>query len=236
VLKRSDFFFGILSELSAAPVLSFGLEEAADVRAEAIEEAGLEGSRFTLVLPGDRVPVTLTVPGRHHLENALAAAGAACALGLGADVIGPGLSAYRGEEMRTRVLRGPRGLTVIDDSYNAAPDSVQAALRLLAQAPGPRVFVFGDMLELGDESVEDHRLVGQWAAEAGVTRLLAVGDLARIAAQSAEERGVPAAAFASAEEALAALREDLPAGGTLLVKGSRLMRLERVVEGLLADA
>jgi UDP-N-acetylmuramoyl-tripeptide--D-alanyl-D-alanine ligase len=236
VLKRSDFFFGILSELSAAPVISFGIDATADVRAEEIVEGGLEGSRFRLILPDSRVAVTLPIPGRHQIENALAAAAAAHALGAPAEAMACGLSAYQGTEMRGRIFRTRSGATVIDDSYNAAPDSVRAALQVLSTVPGRRLFVFADMLELGEEGPEEHRVVGERAAEAGVAHLLLVGELAALAADSAAERGVAVARFATPEEALAALRVELRPGDTVLVKGSRIMRLEHVVEGLLADA
>jgi len=236
VLRRSGFFFGILSELSAAPVISFGLEDAADVRAEQIIGDGLRGTRFELVLPHARVPVALAVPGLHQVENALAACAAAAALGAPAEVISRGLGGYTGAEMRGRVVEAPGGVTIIDDCYNAAPDSVRAALRVLAGVPGRRLFLFADMLELGGEGPEDHRVVGEQAAEAGVACILTVGELAKIAADTAAERGLSASSFAAPEEALAALREELRPGDTLLVKGSRMMRLERVVEGLLSDA
>ncbi len=236
VLKRSDFFFPVLSELSAAPVISFDLEAEADVRAEGIEEHGLEGASFECVLGHRRIAVRLAVPGRHNVENALAAAAAAHALGIDAAVIGAGLSQYAGTDMRTRVVRTPGGITVIDDSYNAAPASVEAALRLLATAEGRRIFVFGDMLELGQEGPEAHRAVGADAAEAGVSRMLVVGELAKLAAESAGESGVDASCHDGPEAVVAALKPELRPGDTVLVKGSRLMQLERVVEGLLSDA
>jgi UDP-N-acetylmuramoyl-tripeptide--D-alanyl-D-alanine ligase len=235
VLKRSGFFFGILSELSAAPVVSFDREGPADVQAEDVVDLGLSGTRFALVLPEGRVTVTLSVPGAHQVENALAAAAAAWALGVPAEAIARGLAEFTGAEMRGRVLQAG-GVTVIDDSYNAAPDSVQAALRLLASVPGRRLVVFADMLELGDEALDAHRVVGEQVAEAGVAQLLAVGDHARAAAEAAAERGVGTAVFGTPEEALGALKAQLQPGDTVLVKGSRMMRLERVVEGLLSNA
>jgi UDP-N-acetylmuramoyl-tripeptide--D-alanyl-D-alanine ligase len=236
VLKRSDFFFPVLSELSAGRVLSFDLEGDADVRAQSIEEHGLESVSFDCVLPHARVHVRLGVPGRHNVENALAAAAAAHALGLDATSIGAGLSQYAGTEMRTRVLHTAEGVTIIDDSYNAAPASVQAALRLLAAVRGRRIFVFGDMLELGEEGPEAHREVGAEAAGAGVSRMLLVGELAKLAAESAGEAGVHATCHDALEAVVAALRSELCAGDTVLVKGSRMMQLERVTEGLLSDA
>lgn len=236
VLKRSDFFSPVLSELSAAPVIWFDLEAEADVRAEGIEEHGLGGVSFECVLPHGRAPVRLAVPGQHNVENALAAAAGACALGIDAGTIGHGLCQYAGTEMRTRVVHTPRGVTIIDDSYNAAPASVEAALRLLATAEGRRILVFGDMLELGQEGPEAHRQAGADAADAGVTWLLVVGELAKLAAGSAGERGVDATCHDGPEAVVAALKPELRPGDTVLVKGSRLMQLELVVEGLLSDA
>jgi UDP-N-acetylmuramoyl-tripeptide--D-alanyl-D-alanine ligase len=138
--------------------------------------------------------------------------------------------------MRARVVHTQCGATIIDDSYNAAPASVEAALRLLASVGGRRLFVFGDMLELGQEGPEAHREVGLKAAGAGVSRLLVVGELAQLAAESARERSVDATCHDGPEAVVAALKPDLRPGDTVLVKGSRLMRLERVVEGLLSDA
>jgi UDP-N-acetylmuramoyl-tripeptide--D-alanyl-D-alanine ligase len=236
VLKRSDFFFPVLSELSAARVVSFDLETGADVRAEGIEEHGLEGVSFDCLLPHGRVHVRLRVPGRHNVENALAAAAAGYAFGIDPDTISGGLSEYTGTEMRTRVLTRRDGVTIIDDSYNAAPASVQAALRLLTAVAGRRIFVFGDMLELGEEGPEAHREVGAEAAGAGVSRMLLVGELAKLAAESAGEAGVHTTCHDGPEAALAALKSELRAGDTVLVKGSRMMQLERVTEGLLSDA
>ena len=235
ILQRSDFFFGILAELSNAPVLSFGLEPDADVRAADIEDRGLQGTRFTCLLPSGAAHVELTVPGVHQVQNALAAAAAAHALVVAPDRIADGLQAYRGTEMRMRVVEADNGATVIDDCYNAAPVSVQAALELLATAPARKLFVFGGMAELGDEADDNHRIVGRQVAGAGVSHLIAVGDLPKVTAATAEEIGIRTSRVKDAAEALALARDELRPDDTVLVKGSRVVQLERLVEGLASD-
>jgi UDP-N-acetylmuramoyl-tripeptide--D-alanyl-D-alanine ligase len=236
VLNRDDFFFGILSELSTAPVLSFGGHREADVRPEDIHDGGLDGSSFTCVLPAGRAHVSLTVPGLHCVQNALAASAAAHALGLGPDVIAEGLAGYEGEEMRTRIFHSPTGSVVIDDSYNAAPASVEASLRLLAGTQGRRIFVFGGMAELGEEGEDAHRAVGSQVAEAGVHHLILVGELPTLTGEVARAAAVCTSLVSGPEEAVDLLKPKLGRGDTVLIKGSRVARLERVAEGLIGDA
>jgi len=170
------------------------------------------------------------------VTNALAAAAAAHALGVDLPAIAAGLSAYEGTNMRGLVLEAPRGYTVISDCYNASPASVEAALRLLGSTEGRRVFVFGDMGELGETGPDAHRRVGEQAAEAGVRVLVTVGDLARLASETAAQRGVEVVEVGTTAQAVEALAPSLRAGDVVLVKGSRVMHLEDVVEGLTADA
>lgn len=236
VLKRSDFYFAILAEMSAAPVLSFGREADADVRAEAADDLGLEGTSFVCRIPGARIRVKLSVPGPHHVDNALAAAAAAHALGIPPEIIASGLEAYAGAEMRTRVVTTPGGVTVIDDCYNAAPVSVEAALHLLATTTGRKLFVFGGMAELGERADEEHRDVGAKVSEYGVDHLILVGELPALTAETAVAADVKTDRVADADEALVILQETLLPDDTVLVKGSRVAQLERVVEGLVADA
>ena len=235
ILQCSDRFFGILAELSGAPVLSFGDELEAEVRAEEIDDRGLDGTSFTCVLPTGRVRIVLSEPGAHQVQNALAAAAAAHALGIAPERIAAGLEAYAGAEMRGRVVRTLAGATIIDDSYNAAPVSVGAALRLLHTTSGRKVFVFGGMAELGDESDDNHRIVGAQVAAFGVAHLIVVGELPAITADAAEQAGVATTRLASTDDALELLRRELRPGDAVLVKGSRVAHLERVVEGLVSD-
>lgn len=237
VLNADDFFFGLLSQMAPCPVVSFGFGERPaevvfHVWAEDVRAHGVQPARFTLRHEHRSVGVKLQVPGRHNVANALAAAAAALAAGVPLDAVRAGLEAFEGAKMRSQVLQAPGGFTVINDAYNASPTSTPEALKVLAQCEGRKVFVFGDMLELGPASAEAHRRIGRLCAEAGVDWLLTIGKDAGLAAEEAEALGLQTNALGSAEEALALLKGALEAGDTVLVKGSRAMKLEDVVEGL----
>jgi len=236
VLNADDFFFGVLQAMAHSRVLSFGTAPDADVRAEEIREHGLEGISFRLLSRVGEAEVRMQAPGRHNVMDALAASAAAVHLGAGLDDIVAALEAYSGGFMRMEQIRGCNGCVLINDAYNASPDSVDAALNVLRSAPGRRVFVFGDMLEMGPEAAAAHRDVGQAAAKAGVSWLIAVGELAGVAAERAEQIGVRADAVADASNAVALLAPELSEGDYVLIKGSRGMALERVVEALANDA
>jgi len=183
--------------------------------------------------PAGEAPATLAIPGLHNVRNALAAAACAHAAGVAPAAIGAGLSAFRPYLGRLQVKRAALGATVIDDSYNANPDSVRAAIDILAACPAPTVLVLGDMGEVGERGPEFHREVGAYARSRGVSDLLALGDASRGAA---EAFGVGGTHADSLEELLADLRDRATAGATVLVKGSRFMRMERVVAALTGEA
>jgi UDP-N-acetylmuramoyl-tripeptide--D-alanyl-D-alanine ligase len=238
VLNADDFFFGLLSQMAPCPVVSFGFGErpaevAFHVWAEDVHLRGVQPTKFTLRYDHHRLGVTLPLPGRHNVANALAAAAAALAAGVPLDVVGAGLEAFEGANMRTQVLQARGGFTVINDAYNASPTSTPEALHLLGQCEGRKVFVFGDMLELGPASAEAHRRMGKLSADAGVDWIITIGKEAALAAQEAEKLGLQANAVDTVEEALALLEGALESGDTVLVKGSRAMKLEGIVEGLL---
>lgn len=241
VLNSDDFFYGVLSELAPCPVASFGFGEAPEgvsfhAQAQRVRASGVEPARFALRLGLERRGIELQMPGRHNVSNALAAAAAAHAVGIPLEAIKVGLETFPGVEMRSRVLHAPGGFAVVDDAYNASPTSTPAALQMLGGCPGRRVFVFGDMLELGSATEAAHRAVGRQAVEVGVDWVVAVGPYAALAAEEAETRGVQADAVADAPAALALLRGALGEGDTVLVKASRGTKLEGVVKGLLEDA
>jgi UDP-N-acetylmuramoyl-tripeptide--D-alanyl-D-alanine ligase len=211
----------------------------ADVWATAVRDHGLAGMTFTLHapgVPGGPRPVRLPLVGRHFVTAALGAAGAAFAAGCGwADVLA-GLEQVP-DTRRLAPRRLPGGVTLLDDAYNASPDSTRAALDVLAGLPGVggrRLAVLGDMLELGDYAPVAHRDVGAHVpGRADV--LITVGDLGREIARAAREAGVPPASVHECESAAAAvslLLHLLRPGDTLLVKASHGMHLERVVEAL----
>ncbi|MDR1571749.1 MAG: UDP-N-acetylmuramoyl-tripeptide--D-alanyl-D-alanine ligase [Clostridiales Family XIII bacterium] len=197
---------------------------------------GLSGMSFSFSYPGAEGPLGLRipVPGRHMALNATAAAAVGTMLGVPAEGLRGGLARARLTGMRLDVKRGGNGVTLIDDSYNASPDSMAAALDVLSQAKGRRVAILGDMLELGDFSREGHEGVGRMAAEKGVALLLCVGEAAAgiregyTAAGGAECRWFPTAEACS--ETAPAL---LARGDAVLVKASRAMGLERVAASLL---
>lgn len=235
VLNADDFFFSVFAAMAHSRVVSFGIEQEADVRALEVDASGMDGVRFRMATPLGEATVRMRVPGRHNVVNALAATAAAVELGASLQQVVGALEAFEGSSMRMQQVTGPGGSLILNDAYNASPDSVAAALAVLASASGRRIFVFGDMLEMGPEGEPAHREVGRAAAEAGVTRLVAVGELAALAAEEAGERGVQTAAVDSPEAAAELLRPELREGDVVLVKGSRSMGLEHAVEGLADD-
>ena len=216
---------------SAGRVLAFGLAPGADctVRGE-IAVTG-EGLAFVLELPGgESFDLRLPLRGRHNVLNALAAAAAAHAVGASADEIRDGLSRAHPVRGRLTRLRGRGGAAIIDDTYNANPTSVRAALDYLRDCGGRRVFVLGDMGELGKDAVDLHRQIGEYARDC-CDALFAVGDLSH---QAAEAFGSEAESFTELSALTLALEPLLTEEATLLVKGSRVMGLDRLV-GLLGS-
>jgi UDP-N-acetylmuramoyl-tripeptide--D-alanyl-D-alanine ligase len=185
-------------------------------------------SEIDLRTPAGQASATLAIPGLHNVRNALAAAACAVAVGVPARTIGEGLSAFRPYTGRLQVKQAQSGATIIDDSYNANPDSVRAAIDVLAGCPGPTTLVLGDMGEVGEQGAEFHREVGNYAREKAINHLLALGE----ATQSAVDAfGKGGRHFATVEELVSKVE-----GKTVLVKGSRFMRMERVVAALTGTA
>jgi UDP-N-acetylmuramoyl-tripeptide--D-alanyl-D-alanine ligase len=238
ILNGDDPRVARMASRTAARVLTYGFELDNDVTADRVESAGAAGMRFVLRLPGD-IRRTESTPalGRHGVHNALAAAAAGVAAGLSADEICAGLAVGWSAPHRDRLLR-LGAFTILDDSYNASPTSVEAALDLLASLPARRrVAVLGEMLELGDEHEAGHRTVG--AAAAGVADLLVVvGEGATALADAASMAGMPRDAVLrvpDADAALEVLRPRLREGDAALVKASRGIGLDRVVDALEAE-
>ncbi|NCF11171.1 MAG: UDP-N-acetylmuramoyl-tripeptide--D-alanyl-D-alanine ligase, partial [Gammaproteobacteria bacterium] len=175
--------------------------------------------------------VTLPFAGRHNVANALAAAAAALVAGADLDAVRSGLATAPVVPGRLQGVSGPGGSLIIDDTYNANPTAFAAAIELLASRPGKRWMAVGDMAELGDDAPRWHAWVGEQARARGIDRLLAVGTLA---ARAAEAFGEDGEAFTDQEALVGALRDELDAGVTLLVKGSRSAHMERVVSALTA--
>jgi len=232
VLNADDAWFPLWQQQAGArQVLSFALDAGADVTADF--ETGPEASRVTLRTPWGEAGCMLTVPGRHNVANALAATAAAGAAGVAIERIAAGLSAWQG--VAGRMQRHVTGrVSIINDAYNANPGSTRAAIELLAGCEGMKILVLGDMLELGDAAVTLHEQAGLQARNAGIDGLYGHGDLAAAACRA---YGPGAWHFDDLDELVAALLHQIEDSGgpvTVLVKGSRSMRMERVIERLVA--
>ena len=222
----------------AAHVITYGLGESADVRAVRTEIIGVGTSSFLLRTPAGEAQVVLPMHGRHNVLNALAAASVATHFGLAAEEIAEALATAAPSEMRGEVLRFPAGFTVVDDSYNSNPRSLLSMAEAVAQGGEDvkrRIVVAGEMLELGAEAEALHREAGREIAGLGVEVLWGVRGHARALVEGAREAGMGAGAtrfFDSSEEAADALAGFVRAGDLVLVKGSRGVHTERVVEAL----
>lgn len=190
-------------------------------------------SSIRITCPAGEAEATLAIPGLHNVSNALAAAACAHAAGIEAAAIAAGLSAFRPYAGRLQVKHAGNGVTVIDDSYNANPDSVRAAIDVLTAAPGHTVLVLGDMGEVGDEGPDFHSEIGRYARERGIACVLALGEST---AHTVAAFGQGARHFATLEDLLEALTPARASGSTILVKGSRFMHMERVVAALCGTA
>jgi UDP-N-acetylmuramoyl-tripeptide--D-alanyl-D-alanine ligase len=202
------------------------------VGGEVTAEAQWQGDRWSLALktPAGPVDTTLAMAGEHNVRNALAATACALAAGCPLTAIAEGLAAFVAVKGRSQVQRLPDGTTLIDDSYNANPDSVRAAIDLLATLPAPRWLILGDMGEVGDQGPAFHAEVGAHAKARGIESLWLAGEAT---AHTAAAFGSAARRFGDAAELAAALA-GRPAARSILVKGSRFMRMERVVAALAA--
>ena len=211
------------------PVVDFALDRGATVTGR-YQLRPLSSSVRIVVRAAGEAEATLAIPGLHNVMNALAAAAATHAAGIGIDVIAAGLSAFRPYSGRLQVNKTSDGTTVIDDSYNANPDSVRAAIDVLAAASGRSVLVLGDMGEVGDEGPDFHSEIGRYARERGISTVLALGEstVHTVAAFGKEGRH-----FAGMDDLAGALERIRGQGTTVLVKGSRFMRMERAVARLL---
>ncbi|HEY0973115.1 MAG TPA: UDP-N-acetylmuramoyl-tripeptide--D-alanyl-D-alanine ligase [Solimonas sp.] len=230
VINADDPYAGLWSGLAAAASrIRFGLSAGADVRASGVAvEASAHGpgSRFRLQTPSGDVDVRLPVPGAHNVMNALAAAGCAIALGMDVEDIAAGLAHVEPAQGRVSLATTAEGARVIDDSYNANPSSLRAGMELLAAAPGRRWLVLGGMAELGADAPRLHREAGEAARALGIDGLYTLGPLA---AEAARGFGSAAQAFDDVSALADALKARLDAHTTVLVKGSRSARMERVV-------
>jgi UDP-N-acetylmuramoyl-tripeptide--D-alanyl-D-alanine ligase len=225
-----------------ARVITFGLDDKSDVRAEMIEDLGQQGTRAFFVLPGGAFETRVSIPGVHNLKNALAAAAVGYALGIPIGRIADGIRAAEPMTMRMEITENAAGLTVLNDSYNANPVSMRAALEFLSRqrerAGGRSIAVLGDMLELGDFTRSGHEAVGEAAARLGIDLVYVIGDFAddvrRGAAQAGRNEGtVRTYPKGRQDDLMHDLLGTVRPGDAVLVKGSRAMKMERVAQSLL---
>ncbi len=222
-----------MAEVTRAQVFRYGLTPEADLWADGVESLGLEGIRFTFHYGRDVIPVHLPWLGQHSVHTALRAAAVGLVLGMEWEAIVAGLRDTEAQ-VRIMVVPGIRDTKIIDDTYNASPESMLAALNLLAHLEGRRIAILGDMLELGSYEEIGHRRVGARAAEV-VDRLITVGERARWIADEAIAAGLAPEHVYQAQdvdEAIALARAWLQPGDIVLVKASRALALEQVVDAL----
>jgi UDP-N-acetylmuramoyl-tripeptide--D-alanyl-D-alanine ligase len=228
VINADDPFNVLWRGLNTARrVVSFGVSAPAEVSARH-QARGLT-HQVTLTTPWGACEFNLAVPGVHNVRNALAAAAAALAAGATLEAVAQGLGAWQGVKGRLNLRQGLGGALLIDDTYNANPDSVRAGIDVLAATPGRKILVLGDMGEIGERSAQYHDEIGGYAKSAGVDLLFSLGELAELAARNFGEHGRH---FSEADDLIEALRPHLNPDASVLVKGSRFMRMERISDAL----
>lgn len=223
----------------AGRTVTFGTTDRAQMRAADIEDLGLDGTRAVLITPAGRRDLKVPLLGRGHLMNVLCSAAVALEMGITLDEIAARAATLKPSSKRGAVLRLPKGVTVIDDSYNSSPSALLRSLDVIARSWGARrIAVLGEMLELGELSVSLHRECGKAAASSRLAKLITIGgDPARALGEAAIEAGMPRAAvthFDNSTDAAPAIAGQLTSGDVVLVKGSRGTRTDLVVERLTA--
>ncbi len=218
------------------PIVYYGLREG-DFRAKKVLSKGVEGMAYTLLARGETFDVVSPLPGIHNVYNSLAAIAVARHFGIGFDEIIDALGYLEGESMRLSIHSAPGGVKVINDAYNASPESMEAALKVLKDAAGKRkIALLADILEMGRFSEDGHRFVGRIAAETGVDVLITVGRKSRFIALEAKKAGMKhdrVYSFDNKRGATELLKSFIERGDIVLVKGSRGMQMEELVEEIL---
>jgi UDP-N-acetylmuramoyl-tripeptide--D-alanyl-D-alanine ligase len=233
ILNYDDPLVRPMAEKTRARVITYGLNNQADIWADGIFSKGLQGIEFDLHNSNENFHLVTPLIGRHSVLTALRAIAAGFAEGLTKDEISRGLALAQ-SQLRMVIKKTSTGAVVLDDTYNATPESTIAALDILNEIKGQHIAVLGDMLELGEYEQQGHRQVGQYAAKK-VDILIAVGSRSKIMVESALEAGLPASSIFWQEDALQALdplNKYLKEGTVVLVKGSHGMRMERITAAL----
>ena len=230
---NADDRYAAAWQAQAAPhvVRGFGIDQAAEVHGK-VRQHGLETS-LELTAPEGSASIHLRIPGRHNARNAVAAAAATLAAGIPLAAVVAGLESFAGVKGRLQRRAGRNGAEILDDTYNANPDSVRAGIDVLAATIGRKLLVLGDMGEIGEASGQYHDEIGGYAKSQGVDRLFALGDAAQ---QAVRNFGEGARHYCNVDKLIAAVDKELGPDATVLVKGSRFMKMERVADALAAPA
>lgn len=221
----SDLWRGYAKETGKRRIVTFGLSEKATIFGKYHQDTG----RLDIRLPGQDISVKLAIMGQHNACNALAATACCHAIGIESDVIARGLASFLPVNGRMQRKMALNGAQLIDDTYNANPDSVLAAIDVLAQMPSPRILVLGDMGEVGSQGAQFHKEVGEYARKRSVEGFYTLGTLAEHAAKA---YGMKARHFEDIKQLAESLQEVAIPAASILVKGSRFMKMERVVDYL----
>ncbi|MDP3537414.1 MAG: UDP-N-acetylmuramoyl-tripeptide--D-alanyl-D-alanine ligase [Azonexus sp.] len=228
VINADDCYTQLWREQAGAhAVRSFGIDQSADVQGN-VHQHGLETALELSAAEGDAA-IRLSIPGRHNARNAVAAAAACLAAGLPMAAVIVGLESFTGVKGRLQRRAGNRGAEILDDTYNANPDSVRAGIDVLASTIGRKLLVLGDMGEIGEASGQYHDEIGGYAKSQGIDRLFALGDKAQ---QAVRNFGEGARHYCNVEKLIAAVDKELGPETTVLIKGSRFMKMERVADAL----
>ena len=231
VVNADDAYADLWRRMAGSHALrTFGIERGADVRA-VVRQQGLT-TLLVLWTPEGRAELKLAVPGRHNARNALAAAAACLAAGIPLAAVVAGLEGIAGLKGRLQRRKGRFGAAVLDDTYNANPDSVRAGIDVLAATVGRKVLVLGDMGEIGEASGQYHDEIGGYAKSQGIDRLFALGEASQ---QAVRNFGEGARHFCDIEKLIVAVNKELGPETTVLVKGSRFMKMERVADAIVSE-
>ncbi len=233
ILNYDDPWVRPMADKTKAKVLYYGLDPAAHLWADEIEGLGLQGIRFRLHYKNEELHMRVPLIGRHSVHTALRATAVGLVEGLTWQEIINGLQ-HGNSQLRLAAVNAANGALILDDTYNASPDSVMAALNLLEELQGNKCAVLGEMLELGPYEQQGHEMVGVRAAQI-VDRLIAVGERAKYIADSAQKAGLPAKAItwvSTVPDAIQVLQDSLHADDVVLIKGSHGLHMERIVSAL----
>ena len=231
VINADDSYAGYWRGVAAGrPVRSFAIDGAADVVGK-VRQHGLE-TAIDLSAPEGEVHIALRIPGRHNARNAVAAAAACLAAGVPMAAVVAGLESFSGVKGRLQRRAGQQGAEILDDTYNANPDSVRAGIDVLASTIGRKLLVLGDMGEIGEACAQYHDEIGGYAKSQGVDLLFALGEATKAAVRNF---GDGARHFCHVDKLIAAAEKELGPETTVLVKGSRFMKMERVADALAAE-